>query len=205
MAFELPALPYAHDALEPHVDTKTMQIHHGKHHAGYTKKLNAALEGHSDLAGKSIEALLSDLDALPESIRGAVRNNGGGYANHCLFWEVMSPQGGGSPSGALGSAIDAAFGSFEDFKAKFKAAAGTRFGSGWGWLSVDASGALVIESTPNQDSPISHGNTPILGVDVWEHAYYLNYQNRRPDYLEAFFQVIDWNKVAANYSAAGGA
>ena len=205
MAFELPALPYAHDALEPHVDTKTMQIHHGKHHAGYTKKLNAALEGHSDLAGKSIEALLSDLDALPESIRGAVRNNGGGYANHCLFWEVMSPQGGGTPSGALGSAIDAAFGSFEDFKAKFKAAAGTRFGSGWGWLSVDASGALVIESTPNQDSPISHGNTPILGVDVWEHAYYLNYQNRRPDYLEAFFQVIDWNKVAANYSAAGGA
>ena len=205
MAFELPALPYAHDALEPHVDTKTMQIHHGKHHAGYTKKLNAALEGHSDLAGKSIEALLSDLDALPESIRGAVRNNGGGYANHCLFWEVMSPQGGGTPSGALGSAIDAAFGSFEDFKAKFKAAAGTRFGSGWGWLSVDASGALVIESTPNQDSPISHGNTPILGVDVWEHAYYLNYQNRRPDYLEAFFQVIDWDKVAANYSAAGGA
>ena len=205
MAFELPALPYAHDALEPHVDTKTMQIHHGKHHAGYTKKLNAALEGHSDLAGKSIEALLSDLDALPESIRGAVRNNGGGYANHCLFWEVMSPSGGGTPSGALGSAIDAAFGSFEDFKAKFKAAAGTRFGSGWGWLSVDASGALVIESTPNQDSPISHGNTPILGVDVWEHAYYLNYQNRRPDYLEAFFQVIDWDKVAANYSAAGGA
>ena len=205
MAFELPALPYAHDALEPHVDTKTMQIHHGKHHAGYTKKLNAALEGHSDLAGKSIEALLSDLDALPESIRGAVRNNGGGYANHCLFWEVMSPSGGGTPSGALGNAIDAAFGSFEDFKAKFKAAAGTRFGSGWGWLSVDASGALVIESTPNQDSPISHGNTPILGVDVWEHAYYLNYQNRRPDYLEAFFQVIDWDKVAANYSAAGGA
>ena len=205
MAFELPALPYAHDALEPHVDTKTMQIHHGKHHAGYTKKLNAALEGLSDLAGKSIEALLSDLDALPESIRGAVRNNGGGYANHCLFWEVMSPSGGGTPSGALGNAIDAAFGSFEDFKAKFKAAAGTRFGSGWGWLSVDASGALVIESTPNQDSPISHGNTPILGVDVWEHAYYLNYQNRRPDYLEAFFQVIDWDKVAANYSAAGGA
>ena len=202
MAFELPALPYAQDALEPHIDARTMEIHHGKHHAGYTKNLNAALEGHSDLASKSIEDILRNLDSVPESIRGGVRNNGGGYANHCLFWEVMSPNGGGTPGGDLGAAIDETFGSFDDFKAKFVAAAGTRFGSGWGWLCVDSDGGLVVTSTANQDSPYSHGLTPILGVDVWEHAYYLHYQNRRPDYLQAFFNVINWDAVAANYAAA---
>ena len=202
MAFELPDLPYSADALEPHIDTRTMQIHHGKHHAGYTAKLNAALSGHAAFAEQSIEALLSNLDALPDDLRGAVRNNGGGYYNHSLFWKVMSPDGGGAPTGALGSAIDAAFGSFDAFKSEFKAAAGTRFGSGWGWLCVDGSGALCVESSANQDSPVSHGHTPILGVDVWEHAYYLNYQNRRPDYLEAFFNVVNWAQVSANYEAA---
>lgn len=202
MAFELPALPYAHDALEPHIDTRTMEIHHGKHHAGYTKKLNAALEGHADWAGKSIEDILRDLENVPAEIRGGIRNNGGGYANHCLFWEVMSPNGGGTPDGDLGAAITSTFGSFEDFKAKLKTAAGTQFGSGWGWLCVDANGGLVVTSTANQDSPYTSGLTPILGVDVWEHAYYLNYQNRRPDYLEAFFSVINWAKVAENYAAA---
>lgn len=204
MAFKLPELPYAYDALEPHIDARTMEIHHGKHHAGYTSKLNAALEGHGSLASKSIEDLLSDLNSLPESVRGAVRNNGGGFANHTLFWEVMSPKGGGTPSGDLAKAIDDAFGSFEAFKDAFKSSAATRFGSGWGWLSVDGSGNLVIESTPNQDSPISHGHTPILGVDVWEHAYYLNYQNKRGDYLSAFFNVIHWPAVAARYAAAKG-
>ncbi len=175
MAFELPDLPYAPDALEPHIDTRTMQIHHGKHHAGYTKKLNAALEGHADWASKSIEAILSDLQNVPKEIRGAVRNNGGGYANHSLFWTVMSPNGGGTPGGDFGAAIAGTFGSFDAFKSKFVAAAGTRFGSGWGWLCVDGNGGLVVTSTANQDSPFSLGLTPILGVDVWEHAYYLNY------------------------------
>ena len=202
MAFQLPDLPYAHDALEPHIDTRTMEIHHGKHHAGYTKKLNAALEGHSDWAAKSIETILRDLESVPKDIRGGVRNNGGGYANHCLFWEVMSPNGGGTPGGALGAAITSTFGSFDDFKAKFVSAAGTRFGSGWGWLCVNANGGLVVTSTANQDSPYSSGLTPILGVDVWEHAYYLNYQNRRPDYLAAFFSVVSWDAVAAKYAAA---
>lgn len=202
MAFELPELPYAYDALEPHIDAQTMQIHHGKHHAGYTKKLNAALEGHPDLASKSIEELLADLGSLPESIRGAVRNNGGGFYNHRLFWTVMSPDGGGEPTGDLAAAINDAFGSFDGFKEKFKKAAATQFGSGWAWLGVNSDGKLHVHGTPNQDSPISDGHTPIFGVDVWEHAYYLKYQNRRPDYLDAFFNVVNWDQVAANYAAA---
>ena len=202
MAFELPALTYALDALEPHIDSRTMQIHHGKHHAGYTNNLNAALEAHPDLAAKSIEALLGDLNSVPEGIRTAVRNNGGGYANHTLFWSIMSPNGGGEPDGDLGAAINATFGSFDDFKAAFSKAAATRFGSGWAWLYVDASGNLAISSTPNQDTPLMDGNTPILGLDVWEHAYYLHYQNRRPDYIAAWWNVVDWTVVAANYAAA---
>ena len=202
MAHTLPDLPYAHDALEPHIDTRTMEIHHGKHHAGYVSKLNAALEGHSDLAAKSVEDLIRDLDSVPESIRGAVRNNGGGHANHSLFWTVMSPNGGGAPTGALGSAIDAAFGSFDAFKSEFSAAAGTRFGSGWAWLVVKADSSLAVYSTANQDSPLMQGDTPILGVDVWEHAYYLHYQNRRPDYVSAFWNVVNWDAVAANFAAA---
>ncbi len=200
MAYSLPELPYAHDALAPHIDAKTMEIHHGKHHNGYVTKVNAALEG-SDLGSKSIEKLISDLNAVPEAIRGAVRNNGGGHANHSLFWSVMSPDGGGAPTGSLATAIDTAFGSFDSFKEQFSAAAGTRFGSGWAWLSVDGN-KLVIESTPNQDNPLMEGRTPILGLDVWEHAYYLNYQNRRPDYVSAFFNVINWEAVAARFSAA---
>ena len=202
MAFELPALPYAHNALEPHIDARTMEIHHGKHHNGYTTKLNKALEGHADLQGKSIEALLSDLSAVPDDIRGAVRNNGGGYFNHSLFWPSMSPNGGGAPGGALGAAIDSAFGSFADFKATFASAAGTRFGSGWAWLCLNASGGLVVNSTPNQDNPISDGLTPLLGLDVWEHAYYLKYQNRRPDYVAAWWNIVNWDEVAARYDAA---
>jgi Fe-Mn family superoxide dismutase len=200
MAYSLPELPYAHDALAPHIDAKTMEIHHGKHHNGYVTKVNAAIEG-TDLGSKSIEELVSDLNAVPENIRGAVRNNGGGHANHSLFWSVMSPDGGGEPSGELADAINAACGSFDGFKEKFAAAAGTRFGSGWAWLSVDG-GKLVVESTPNQDSPLMEGRTPILGLDVWEHAYYLNYQNRRPDYVSAFFNVINWNAVAERFAAA---
>ncbi len=197
MAFELPDLPYAKDALEPHIDTKTMELHHDKHHAGYTSKLNAALEG-TDMAGKSIEDILGmGADNLPT----AVRNNGGGYANHNLFWEIMSPNGGGEPSGELADAINSAFGSFDSFKEKFAAAAAGRFGSGWAWLIVDG-GNLEITSTPNQDTPLMEGKTPILGLDVWEHAYYLNYQNRRPDYISAFWNVVDWNKVTEKYSAA---
>ncbi|MCA9873416.1 MAG: superoxide dismutase [Ardenticatenaceae bacterium] len=202
MAFELPALNYAHDALEPYIDSRTMQIHHGKHHAGYTNNLNAALEGHPDLANKSIEELLANLDSVPESIRTAVRNNGGGYANHSLFWVIMSPDGGGEPGGELAAAINDTFGSFEDFKAAFAKAAATRFGSGWAWLYVDGNGNLAITSTPNQDTPLMEGNTPILGLDVWEHAYYLNYQNRRPDYISAWWNVVDWDTVADNYAAA---
>jgi Fe-Mn family superoxide dismutase len=200
MAYSLPELPFAYDALEPHIDARTMEIHHGKHHNGYVTKVNAAIEG-SDLSEKSIEDLVSDLESVPEASRGAVRNNGGGHANHSLFWSVMSPNGGGEPTGELADAINAEFGSFDGFKEKFAAAAGTRFGSGWAWLSVD-NGKLAVESTPNQDSPLMEGRTPILGLDVWEHAYYLHYQNRRPDYVGAFFNVIDWNAVAARYAAA---
>ncbi|MDA7932498.1 MAG: superoxide dismutase [Mariniblastus sp.] len=200
MAYSLPELPFAYDALEPHIDARTMEIHHGKHHNGYVTKVNAALEG-SDLGEKSIEDLIADLSSVPEAARGAVRNNGGGHANHSLFWSVMSADGGGEPTGELADAINAEFGSFDGFKEKFAAAAGTRFGSGWAWLSVD-NGKLVVESTPNQDNPLMEGRTPILGLDVWEHAYYLNYQNRRPDYVGAFFNVIDWNAVAARYAAA---
>jgi Fe-Mn family superoxide dismutase len=200
MAYTLPALPYDFNALEPHIDAKTMEIHHGKHHNGYVTKVNAAIDG-TDLGSKSIEELVADLNAVPENIRGAVRNNGGGHANHSLFWTVMSPNGGGSPSGDLAAAIDAEFGNFDSFKEKFANAAATRFGSGWAWLSVDG-GKLVVESTPNQDSPLMEGRTPILGLDVWEHAYYLNYQNRRPDYIAAFFNVVDWDAVGKRYAAA---
>lgn len=203
MAYTLPELPYAYDALEPHIDARTMEIHHTKHHQAYISKANAALEGHDDLAAKSIEDLMSDLSAVPESIRGAIRNNGGGHANHSLFWTVMSPDGGGTPSGELGDDINSTFGSFDAFKEEFSNAAATRFGSGWAWLSVDG-GKLVVESTPNQDTPLSEGHTPILGLDVWEHAYYLNYQNKRPDYVAAFFNVINWDEVAKRYAAAKG-
>lgn len=201
MAFQLPELPYAHDALEPHIDARTMEIHHGKHHNGYTNNLNAALEKFPELAGKSIEELVSDLNAVPEDIRTAVRNNGGGYYNHKLFWTSMSPEGGGAPSGALAEAIDTTFGDFETFKGTFAKAAATRFGSGWGWLSKKADGSLVVTSTPNQDNPLSEGLTPILGVDVWEHAYYLNYQNRRGDYLSAFWNIVNWDEVSNRFAA----
>ena len=202
MAFELPPLPYAEDALEPYIDARTMGIHHDKHHAAYPTNLNAALEGHADLAGKSIEALLGNLDAVPESIRTAVRNNGGGFANHNLFWEIMGPNGGGEPSGDLAAAIDSAFGSFSAFKEQFAKAGATRFGSGWAWLYVGKNGALAVGSSPNQDTPLMEGNTPVLGLDVWEHAYYLNYQNRRPDYISAWWNVVNWDAVAAKYAAA---
>ncbi|MDA0205367.1 MAG: superoxide dismutase [Acidobacteria bacterium] len=201
MAYSVPALPYSFDALEPHIDARTMEIHHDKHHAAYVSKVNAALEGHADLAAKSIEDLVSDLSAVPEAIRGAVRNNGGGHANHSLFWTVMAPSGGGAPSGDLAAAINAACGSFDKFKEQFGAAAATRFGSGWAWLSVGG-GKVVVESTPNQDSPLMEGRTPILGLDVWEHAYYLNYQNRRPDYISAFWNVVNWAEVAKRFAAA---
>ncbi|WP_339707885.1 superoxide dismutase [uncultured Kriegella sp.] len=198
MAFELPKLPYAYDALEPHIDARTMEIHHTKHHNGYTTKLNGAIAG-TDLEGKSIDAILTGLDMS----NGAVRNNGGGFYNHSLFWEIMSPNGGGAPSGALADAINEAFGSFESFKDEFSGAAGTRFGSGWAWLCVHKGGKLEICSTPNQDNPLMPdtgcAGHPILGLDVWEHAYYLNYQNRRPDYVNAFFNVINWDKVSELY------
>ena len=198
MAFELPQLPYAHNALEPHIDARTMEIHHGKHHAGYTNNLNAAIEG-TDLAGKSIEDILKNLDMN----NMAVRNNGGGYFNHDLFWKVMSPNGGGQPTGALAEAINAAFGSYEGFKDAFAKAAATRFGSGWAWL-CKKDGKLEICSTANQDNPlmpgIGCGGTPLLGIDVWEPAYYLNYQNRRPDYINAFFNVINWDEVAKRFA-----
>lgn len=202
MAFELPALPYAFDALEPHIDSQTMQIHHGKHHAAYTNNLNKALEGHADLQSKTIEQLLGSLDSLPEAIRTAVRNNGGGYANHNLFWQVMNPNGGGAPTGDLANAVNAAFGSFDAFKEKFAAAAATRFGSGWAWLVVEKGGGLSVTSTANQDTPLMEGKTPILGLDVWEHAYYLKYQNRRPDYVSAWWNVVNWAEVASRYAAA---
>lgn len=198
MAFELPDLPYAFDALEPHIDARTMEIHHDKHHAGYASKLAAAVEG-TELAGKSVEEILRmGADRLPT----AVRNNGGGYANHNLFWEVLSPSGGGAPSGDLASAIDATFGSFDEFASTFSDAAAGRFGSGWAWLVVKPGGELAVYSTPNQDSPYMDGDVPILGLDVWEHAYYLNYQNRRPDYIAAFWNIVNWDAVAKNYTAA---
>jgi Fe-Mn family superoxide dismutase len=200
MAHQLPALPYAFDALEPHIDAQTMEIHHDRHHATYVNNLNAALEAHPELAEKSIEDLIADLNAIPEGIRGAVRNNGGGHANHSLFWEVMTP-GGSELKGELADAINSAFGSFDNFKAEFTKAGATRFGSGWAWLVVDG-GKLAVTSTPNQDSPLMEGKTPILGMDVWEHAYYLKYQNKRPDYMNAFFNVINWDEVAKRYAAA---
>ena len=203
MAFSLPDLPYGFDDLDPHIDGRTMRIHHGKHHNGYTNKLNAAIEKHAGLADATIEQLLSDLDAIPADIRGAVRNSGGGYYNHCLFWTVMSPNGGGAPTGDLAAAIDAAFGSFDDFKGAFSSAAGTRFGSGWAWLVVDGDGGLAVSSSPNQDNPVMDGSgTPILGLDVWEHAYYLHYQNRRGDYVGAFWNVVNWDEVSRRYAAA---
>lgn len=201
MAYTLPDLPYDYDALEPHFDARTMEIHHSKHHAGYTSKVNAALEG-TEFADKDIEDVLSNISALPTDKVQAVINNGGGYANHSLFWSILSPNGGGNPEGDLAKAIDDTFGSFDKFKEAFSNAAATRFGSGWAWLSVDADGNLNVHSTANQDSPIMEGMTPILGLDVWEHAYYLNYQNRRPDYISAFWNVVDWNKVGEYYAAA---
>ena len=200
--FALPDLAYAHDALEPTIDARTMEIHHGKHHAAYIANVNGALEDHPDLAGKSVEDLIADLAGVPEAIRGAVRNNGGGHANHSLFWTVMSPGGGGEPTGDLADAINAACGSFAGFKEQFHNAGMTRFGSGWAWLSLD-SGNLVVESTANQDSPLMEGRTPILGCDVWEHAYYLNYQNLRGNYINEFFNVIDWDAVASRFSTGG--
>jgi Fe-Mn family superoxide dismutase len=206
MAYTLPDLPYAKDALEPHIDARTMEIHHDKHHAGYVAKVNDAIAG-TDLEKKTVEELISDLSAVPEDKRGAVRNNGGGHANHSLFWTVMSGDGGGTPTGDLATAIDAAFGSFDAFKEKFSTAAATRFGSGWAWLGV-CDGKLCVCSTPNQDNPLMGKGivdcpcTPILGLDVWEHAYYLNYQNRRPDYVEAFFNVINWPEVARRFAEA---
>lgn len=200
--FQLPELGYSHDALEPHIDARTMEIHHGKHHAAYTANLNAALESHPELHGKAADELLADLGALPEGIRAAVRNNGGGFANHALFWRTLAPGGAGVPAGELAAAIDSAFGSFDDFKSRFATAAATRFGSGWAWLSVDADGALEVSSTANQDTPVMEGKTPILGADVWEHAYYLKYQNRRPDYVAAFWQVVNWTVVGENHAQA---
>ncbi len=197
MAFSVPDLAYDFGALEPHIDARTMEIHHDKHHAAYVAKLNAAVAG-TPQEGMDIEALVSDASAVANP---AVRNNGGGHANHSLFWTVMSASGGGEPSGQLADAMNAAFGGFGDFQAQFSAAAANRFGSGWAWLSVDG-GKLLVESTPNQDSPLMQGRTPILGIDVWEHAYYLRYQNRRPDYIAAFYNVIDWNAVARRYAAA---
>ncbi len=204
MAHNLPDLPYAFDALEPHIDASTMEIHHGKHHAAYVSNLNSALEGHSSLDSKAIGDLLRGIDSVPESIRTAVRNNGGGHANHSLFWRTMSPNGGGAPGGDLAAAIDTAFGSFDAFKETFAKNGMTRFGSGWSWLTVDGSGSLAAISTANQDSPYMDGHTPLVGCDVWEHAYYLQYQNRRGDYLAAWWNVVDWNAVAANYAKAIG-
>jgi Fe-Mn family superoxide dismutase len=209
MAFELPALPYAHDALEPIIDAMTMQIHHGKHHAAYVAKLNAALDGHADLLAMSIEDLCRNLDRVPEAARTAVRNNGGGHCNHAIFWTTMAPAGsggGGSPTGDLAAAIDAAWGSFDGFKQAFADAAANRFGSGWAWLVKAADGSVFVSSTPNQDNPSMAGlvertGTPLLGLDVWEHAYYLKYQNRRPDYIAAWWDVVDWNAVAARFAA----
>lgn len=202
MAHELPALPYATNALEPHIDATTMEIHHGRHHNTYVTNLNNALKSAPELESKSVEDLISDLNAVPESIRTAVRNNGGGHANHSLFWKTISPSGGGQPSGALAAAIDGELGGLDKFKETFSAAATTRFGSGWAWLALGKDGKLKVYSLPNQDSPIMEGDTPLLGLDVWEHAYYLKYQNKRPDYIAAFWNVVDWNAVGAIYDSA---
>ena len=199
MAFELPALPYAYDALEPTIGSETMTIHHDKHHAAYVNNLNAAIEKAPELADKSIEDLIKNLDSAPDAVKAAVRNNGGGHINHTMFWETMTPGGATEPSGALKDAIDAAFGSVDEFKAKFNAAGAAQFGSGWAWLVKDSSGALQVVSTPNQDNPLTQGHTPLLGNDVWEHAYYLNYQNARPKYLEAWWSVVNWDKVAERF------
>ncbi|MGB1126991.1 MAG: superoxide dismutase [Opitutales bacterium] len=206
MAYELPALAYAYDALEPHIDARTMEIHHTKHHNTYITNVNAALES-TDFEGKDVNELISDLSALPEAKRTAVRNNGGGHANHSFFWTILSPNGGGAPVGELAAAIDAELGGFDTFKEAFAKAGATRFGSGWAWLVVQADGSLAVTSTANQDSPLMKGvadveGTPVIGLDVWEHAYYLNYQNLRPKYIEAFWSVVDWNKAEANYKAA---
>ncbi|HDR7381422.1 TPA: superoxide dismutase [Mn] [Bacillus toyonensis] len=198
---ELPNLPYAYDALEPHFDKETMNIHHTKHHNTYITNLNAALEGHAELADKSVEELVANLNEVPEAIRTAVRNNGGGHANHTFFWTILSPNGGGQPVGELATAIEAKFGSFDAFKEEFAKAGATRFGSGWAWLVVN-NGELEVTSTPNQDSPLTEGKTPVIGLDVWEHAYYLNYQNRRPDYIGAFWNVVDWNAAEKLYQEA---
>ncbi|MBB6444326.1 superoxide dismutase [Bacillus benzoevorans] len=199
--YELPALPYAYNALEPYMDEQTVMIHHDRHHATYVNNLNAALEGHDELTSKTVEELLSNLDAVPENIRTAVRNNGGGTANHNLFWQVLAPNAGGAPTGEVAEAINAAFGSYENFKDEFAKAGAGRFGSGWAWLVVD-DGKLAITSTPNQDSPLSEGKTPILTMDVWEHAYYLKYQNKRPEYINSFFNMINWDEVNRLYSTA---
>ena len=206
MAHELPSLGYAYDALEPHFDARTMEIHHTKHHQTYVDKLNGAIGGDAALEGKSAEDLISDLSSVPDSIRGAVRNHGGGHANHSFFWKIISSNGGGAPVGSLASAIDSTFGSFEDLKSEFATASANRFGSGWGWLVAKADKSLAVTSTPNQDSPLMSGvadivGTPVVGLDVWEHAYYLNYQNRRPDYINAFWNVVDWERAEAIYSA----
>lgn len=204
MAHELPALPYPANALEPYIDEQTMNIHHDRHHNTYVTNLNTALEQSPELQNKSVEELISNLDSVPESIRTAVRNNGGGHANHSLFWQILSPNGGDAPNGALAEAIDRELGGFQKFKEDFAKAAATRFGSGWAWLVVDKSGKLSITSTPNQDNPLSQGLTPILGLDVWEHAYYLKYQNKRPDYIAAFWNVVHWDEVARRYEATAG-
>jgi len=204
MAYELPPLPYAYDALEPHIDQQTMQLHHDKHHQSYVTNVNNALANHPDLANMPVEQLISNLNQVPEDIRTAVRNNGGGHANHTLFWQVMGPNAGGQPSGALADAINQSFGGFDAFKEQLGKAATTRFGSGWAWLSADSSGKLQIESTANQDSPLMEGRTPLLGLDVWEHSYYLKYQNRRPEYIGAWWNVVNWPEVARRYQAARG-
>ncbi|MBT2701563.1 superoxide dismutase [Neobacillus sp. C211] len=201
MAFELPQLPYAENALEPHIDKETMNIHHTRHHNTYVTNLNNALAGNEELLSKSVEEVIANLDAVPEAARTAVRNNGGGHANHSLFWQILSPNGGGAPTGELADAISSKFGSFESFKEEFAKAATTRFGSGWAWLSVSG-GELEVSSTPNQDSPLMEGKTPILGLDVWEHAYYLKYQNKRPDYISSFWNVVNWDEVSKRYSQA---
>jgi Fe-Mn family superoxide dismutase len=202
MAYELPPLPYPFDALEPHIDAKTMEIHHDKHHQTYITNANNALKDHPDLAAKPVEELIANLSAVPEGIRSVVRNNAGGHANHSFFWKILGPNAGGKPSGKLANEIDSTFGGFEQFKEKLQAAGANRFGSGWAWLVVNKAGKLDIVSTPNQDSPIMDGLKPVLGVDVWEHAYYLKYQNRRPDYLKAVWSVINWEAVGKNYDAA---
>jgi superoxide dismutase, Fe-Mn family len=201
MAFELPQLPYAYDALEPHIDKETMNIHHSKHHNAYVTNLNNALAGNEELLSKSVEEVIANLDAVPEAARTAVRNNGGGHANHTLFWQILSPNGGGEPTGDLLDAINAKFGNLDSFKEEFAKAATTRFGSGWAWLAVN-NGELEVTSTPNQDSPLMEGKTPILGLDVWEHAYYLKFQNRRPDYINTFWNVVNWDEVSKRYAGA---